>query len=130
MKTKNDILESYREITENKFSPYDYVALDDTHYLELKTRLIPSTKYSDCVIDDLKMAQLLKLDKPTLLLTEFTDNKLYAAWLTVETKEGLKINPIIKSFTKKARATTNFARQHWIDKLFHSIQLDECKEIV
>lgn len=111
--------------------PYDYTAVSGTHYLELKERRIPSTKYCDIVADHVKVNQLLKLDKPTMLLCTFTDGKVFKAMLTVLNSDGeIELGSKVQTIKKSCRKTTDFHSNGRVDKILYSILIKDCQEVV
>lgn len=125
----NEILTNYTK-TSNKYCAYDYIANDGSHYLELKQRRCDSTKYNDIAIDEAKMKQLLNLDKPTLLLSTYTDGKLYSGWLTNKKEDGVMLNPKIKTISKKAPKNTDFgSRYNYINKTLYILDILDAKDV-
>jgi hypothetical protein len=125
------LAERYDLVTGNEFSPYDYVAKDGTHYLELKDRRISSTKYADAIIDNGKMVQLLALDKPTALLTTYTNGKVYIGLITArhsKTKE-IVVARNCQVIKRCAEKTTNFSNRQVVEKTFYSLKLETLKEL-
>lgn len=110
-----------------KYSPYDYIAKDGTHYLELKSSPFPSTKYGEIYIDDRKFKQLIKLEKPTLLVCLFPD-MIAAAWVTKYTEEGdLVFNQGGYTKHRKSPKNTYFGDNQLVEKVLYCIKLEYCK---